>query len=101
MPTSWLTANWGGLIEALRAFNMHDAADGCGRELSELGFGEFVNRLSLLVHSRWRRTYGGNAHQTGRRAIIDGKRFEGNLVFLRARGPASLLDRYRRFREKV
>jgi GTP-binding protein HflX len=33
-------------------------------------------------------------------AIIDGKRFEGNLVFLRARGPASLLDRYRRFRDK-
>jgi GTP-binding protein HflX len=33
-------------------------------------------------------------------AIIDKKRFEGNLVFLRARGPASLLDRYRRFREK-
>ena len=33
-------------------------------------------------------------------AIIDQKRFEGNLVFLRARGPASLLDRYRRFLEK-
>ncbi len=33
-------------------------------------------------------------------AIIDEKRFEGNLVFLRARGPASLLDRYRRFRER-
>jgi GTP-binding protein HflX len=33
-------------------------------------------------------------------AIIEEKRFEGNLVFLRARGPASLLDRYRRFREK-
>jgi GTP-binding protein HflX len=33
-------------------------------------------------------------------AIICEKRFEGNLVFLRARGPASLLDRYRRFREK-
>ncbi len=33
-------------------------------------------------------------------AIIDEKRFEGNLVYLRARGPASLLDRYRRFREK-
>jgi GTP-binding protein HflX len=30
-------------------------------------------------------------------AIIDEKRFEGNLVFLRARGPASLLNRYRRF----
>jgi GTPase len=33
-------------------------------------------------------------------ALITDKRFEGNLVFLRARGPASLLDRYRRFREK-
>jgi GTP-binding protein HflX len=33
-------------------------------------------------------------------AIIDEKRFEGNLVFFRARGPASLLGRYRRFREK-
>jgi GTP-binding protein HflX len=33
-------------------------------------------------------------------AIIDEKRFQGNLVFLRARGPASLLNRYRRFREK-
>ncbi|WP_158791676.1 GTPase HflX [Granulicella sp. L60] len=33
-------------------------------------------------------------------AIIREKRFVGNLVFLRVRGPASLLDRYRRFREK-
>ncbi len=33
-------------------------------------------------------------------AILEEKRFEGNLVFLRARGPASLLNRYRRFREK-
>ncbi len=33
-------------------------------------------------------------------AIVYEKRFEGNLVFFRARGPASLLDRYRRFREK-
>jgi GTP-binding protein HflX len=33
-------------------------------------------------------------------AIIDEKRFEGNLVLLRARGPASLLDRFRRFRDK-
>ncbi len=33
-------------------------------------------------------------------AIIENKRFEGNLVFLRVRGPASLLNRYRRFREK-
>jgi GTP-binding protein HflX len=33
-------------------------------------------------------------------AIIVEKRFEGNLVFLRARGPASLLERYRRFRAR-
>jgi len=33
-------------------------------------------------------------------AIIEEKRFEGNLVFLRARGPQSLLNRYRRFRAK-
>jgi GTP-binding protein HflX len=33
-------------------------------------------------------------------AIIEEKRFEGNLVFLRARGPASLLGRYRRFRDQ-
>ena len=33
-------------------------------------------------------------------ALVDEKRFEGNLVFLRARGPASLLGRYRRFRDK-
>lgn len=33
-------------------------------------------------------------------AVIEAKRFEGNLVFLTARGPASLLDRYRRFRAK-
>jgi len=31
-------------------------------------------------------------------AVIEEKRFEGNLVYLRARGPASLLNRYRRFR---
>jgi GTP-binding protein HflX len=33
-------------------------------------------------------------------AILEEKRFEGNLVFLRARGPASLLNRFRRFRDK-
>ena len=33
-------------------------------------------------------------------AILDEKRFEGNLVFLRVRGPASLLNRFRRFHER-
>jgi GTP-binding protein HflX len=34
-------------------------------------------------------------------AIVEGKRFEGNLAFVTARGPASLLNRYRRFRERT
>jgi len=34
-------------------------------------------------------------------AVVSQKRFEGNLVHLTARGPASLLDRYRRFRDRA
>jgi GTP-binding protein HflX len=34
-------------------------------------------------------------------AIVEGKKFEGNLAFLSARGPASLLNRFRRFRERT
>lgn len=33
-------------------------------------------------------------------ATVTGKRFEGNLIYLAAVGPTSLLNRYRRFREK-
>lgn len=33
-------------------------------------------------------------------AVLGRKTFEGNLVHLTARGPASLLERYRRFRER-
>lgn len=33
-------------------------------------------------------------------AIIEDKRFEGNLVFLQVSGPASLLNRYRRFQDR-
>jgi GTP-binding protein HflX len=33
-------------------------------------------------------------------ALVGGKTFEGNLVYLTARGPASLLERYRKFRER-
>ena len=34
-------------------------------------------------------------------AIVEGKRFEGNLAYIQAKGPASLLNRYRRFRERT
>ena len=33
-------------------------------------------------------------------AIVEDKRFEGNLAYVTARGPASLLNRFRRFRER-
>ena len=33
-------------------------------------------------------------------AIVNAKRFEGNLAYISARGPASLLNRYRRFLER-
>ena len=34
-------------------------------------------------------------------AVVEEKRFDGNLAFVRARGPASLLNRFRRFRERL
>jgi GTPase len=34
-------------------------------------------------------------------AIVEGKRFEGNLAYVAARGHASLLNRFRRFRERA
>jgi GTP-binding protein HflX len=34
-------------------------------------------------------------------AVVGEKKFEGNLVYLTVRGPASLLERYRKFRERL
>jgi GTP-binding protein HflX len=34
-------------------------------------------------------------------AVVVEKRFEGNLAYVTVRGPASLLNRFRRFRERV
>lgn len=34
-------------------------------------------------------------------AIVSEKRFEGNLIFLQARGPSSLVNRYRRFHQRI
>lgn len=33
-------------------------------------------------------------------AVVEEKRFEGNLAYIKARGPASLLNRFRRFQER-
>ncbi len=58
--------------------------------------------IDPLVESRFRlpQSEGSVLAALESGAIVDEKRFEGNLVFLRARGPASLLGRYRRFRAK-
>jgi GTPase len=58
--------------------------------------------IDPLVESRFRlpQSEGSILASLEGGAIIDEKHFEGNLVFFRARGPASLLDRYRRFRDK-
>jgi len=34
-------------------------------------------------------------------AIVEEKRFDGDLAFVRVRGPASLLNRFRRFRTRA
>nr|MDQ2736518.1 GTPase HflX [Pseudomonadota bacterium] len=34
-------------------------------------------------------------------AILEKKRFEGNLAYVTARGPQSLLNRFSRFRERA
>ncbi len=34
-------------------------------------------------------------------AIVEDKRFEGNLAYMTARGPASLLNRFRRFQNRA
>jgi GTP-binding protein HflX len=34
-------------------------------------------------------------------AIVEAKHFEGNLAYITARGPASLLNRFRRFQERI
>jgi len=34
-------------------------------------------------------------------AVVSRKRFDGNLIHMRVRGPASLIGRYRRYRERT
>jgi GTPase len=52
------------------------------------------------MHYRLPQSEGGVIAALEAGAVVGAKRFEGNLAFLTARGPASLLNRYRRFQEK-
>jgi GTP-binding protein HflX len=55
-----------------------------------------------LVEARFRIPQSEGAALAGLEAgaVVSEKNFEGNLVHLSARGPASLLERYRRFRDR-
>ncbi|HEX7157693.1 MAG TPA: GTPase HflX [Edaphobacter sp.] len=54
----------------------------------------------MEMHYRLPQSEGGIMAALEAGAVVEAKRFEGNLAFLTARGPASLLNRYRRFQEK-
>ena len=56
-----------------------------------------------LIEARFRmpQSEGAALAALGAGAVVGEKRFEGNLVYLNVRGPASLLGRYARFRERA
>ena len=76
--------------------------------LTKAGLDELLNAIDLalvvdpLVEARLRipQAEGAALAALEAGAVVDGKTFEGNLVHLTARGPASLLERYQRFRER-
>jgi GTP-binding protein HflX len=55
-----------------------------------------------LVEAKFRipQSEGGALAALEAGGVVGQKSFEGNLVYLTARGPASLLERYRKFRER-
>ena len=86
--------------------------EGAGRVsvsgLTKEGLGELLTMIDEtlvadpLVEARFRmpQSEGGALAALEAGALVGQKRFEGNLVHLTARGPASLLERYRRYRER-
>ena len=77
--------------------------------LTKEGLGELLTMIDQtlvadpLVEAKFRvpQSEGATLAALEAGALVGEKRFEGNLVFLTARGPASLLDRYRRYRERA
>jgi GTP-binding protein HflX len=76
--------------------------------LAKIGLHELLEAIDTaltvdpLVRAKFRipQSEGGALASLESGSIVSGKTFEGNLVFLTARGPASLLERYRKFRER-
>jgi GTP-binding protein HflX len=74
--------------------------------LAKVGLGELLKAIDEalvadpLVEMRFKipQSEGAALAALEAGAVVGEKTFEGNLVLLRARGPASLLERYRRFR---
>jgi GTP-binding protein HflX len=76
--------------------------------LAKIGLGELLAAIDAalvvdpLVEAKFRIPQSEGAALAALEAgsVVSEKSFEGNLVFLSARGPASLLERHRRFRER-
>jgi len=77
--------------------------------LTKMGLGELLAAIDEalvadpLIDARFRvpQSEGAALAALEAGALVREKSFEGNLVLLTARGPASLLKRYRRFREQA
>ncbi len=77
--------------------------------LKRLGLTELLNAIDealvadplMVADFRIPQSEGGVIAALEGRALIEDKRFEGNLAFFTAKGPASLLNRYREYRDRV
>ena len=74
---------------------------GVGIEELLLAIDEAMIKDPLVdAHFRVPQSEGGVLSALEAGAVVSDKRFEGNLCFLRAVGPASLIGRYRKFRDR-
>lgn len=84
----------------LKAFGTIPVSGLTGEGLSELLAaidGALVVDAVIETHFRIPQSEGAVMAALEAGAIVEEKRFEGNLAYFKARGPASLLERYRRF----
>jgi GTPase len=73
--------------------------EGLGRLLTAIDEALIADPL-VEMHLRLPQSEGAVMAALEGGALVEAQRFEGNLVFLTVRGPASFLNRFRRFQEK-
>jgi GTP-binding protein HflX len=96
------------LVPREHHFASHQQGSVAVSGLAKIGLGDLLAAIDAalvvdpLVEAKFRIPQSEGAALAALEAgsVVSGKIFEGNLVFLTARGPASLLERYRRFRER-